>query len=89
MDNKKPSTIFARSRANKNAHYTALEQQVGTAIQEIVAHLEGENKRFGQFIEVNKVVEIANGKEKPIALIYFSHKTHKVLLTPLYKKIVS
>lgn len=39
MDNKKPSTIFARSRTNKNAHYTALEQQVGTAIQEIVAHL--------------------------------------------------
>jgi len=89
MDSKKPSTIFARSRTNKNAHYSALEQQVGTAIQEIVAHLEGDNKRFGQFIEVNKVVEIANGKEKPIALVYFSHKTHKVLLTPLYKKIVS
>jgi len=89
MDSKKPSTIFARSRTNKNVHLSALEQQVGTAVQEIVAHLEGENKRFGQFIEVNKVVEVPNGKEKPTALIYFSHKTHKVLLTPLYKKIVS
>ena len=36
---KKPSTIFARSRANKNAQYSALEQQVGTAILDIVSHL--------------------------------------------------
>lgn len=89
MDSKKGSAIFARARTNKNAHYSALEQQVGAALQEIVAALDGENKRYGQFIEVNKVVEIPNGKEKPIALVYFSHKTHKVLLTPLYKKFVA
>lgn len=29
------------------------------------------------------------GKEKPAVLIYFSHKSHKVLLTPLFKKIVA
>jgi len=86
---KKPSTVFARSRTNKNAQYSAVEQQVGTAILEIVSHLEGDNKRYGQFIEVNKVIEVPNGKEKPSILVYFSHKTHKVLLTPLYKKIVS
>ena len=28
-------------------------------------------------------------KEKPAVLIYFSHKSHKVLLTPLYKKLVA
>ena len=86
---KKPSQIFARARTNKNAHYSSLEIQVGSALQEIVNQLEGDNKRYGQFIEVNKVVEIPNGKEKPIALVYFSYKTHKVLLTPLYKRLVS
>jgi hypothetical protein len=39
--NKKLSTIFARSKTNKNAQYTAIEQQTGTALQEIVAQLEG------------------------------------------------
>ena len=89
MDSKKPSAIFARARTNKNAHYSPIEVQVGSALQEIVANLDADNKRYGQFIEVNKVVEIPNGKEKPIALVYFSYKSHKVLLTPLYKKIVS
>jgi small subunit ribosomal protein S7e len=86
---KKPSTIFARSKTNKNAQYSAIEQQTGTALQEIVAQLEGDNKRFGSFLEIAKVVEIPNGKEKPIALVYLSHKSHKVLLTPLYKKLVT
>lgn len=36
---KKPSTIFARSKTNKNAQYSAIEQQTGTALQEIVAQL--------------------------------------------------
>jgi len=82
---KKPSQIFAKSRTNKNAQYS-IEVQVRTALQEIVNHLEGENKRYAQFIKINKVTEIPNGKEKATALVYFSHKTHKVLLTPLYKK---
>lgn len=37
---------------------------------------------------MNKVVEIPNGKEKPSVLIYFSYRSHKVLLLPIYKKIV-
>lgn len=53
---KKPSLIFARSKTNKNAQYTALEQQTGTALQEIISQLDGENKRYGSFIEVNKVI---------------------------------
>lgn len=85
---KKASQIFARSKTNKNAQYSAVEQQTGTALQEIVAQLDGDNKKYGQFIEINKVIEIPNGKEKPIALIYLTHRSHKVLLTPLYKKLV-
>lgn len=30
---KKPSLIFARSKTNKNAQYSAIEQQTGTALQ--------------------------------------------------------
>jgi len=86
---KKPSLIFARSKSNKNANYSAIETQTGTALQEIVAQLDGDNKKLGSFLEINKVVEIPNGKEKPSALIYLSHRSHKVLLTPLYKKLVS
>lgn len=37
---------------------------------------------------MNKVVEIPNGKEKPTVLIYFSYRSHKVLLLPIYKKLV-
>lgn len=59
---KKPSQIFARSKTNKNAHYTAIEQQVGTALQEIVGQLEGDFKRFGSFIEINKVIEVPFNK---------------------------
>lgn len=89
MDSKtKPSAIFARSKTSKNAQYSAIEQQTGTALQEIISQLEGDNKRFGTFLEINKVVEIPNGKEKPIALVYLSHRSHKVLLTGLYKKLV-
>ena len=67
---KKPSQIFARSKSNKTAQYSAIEQQTGTALQEIIAQLDGDNKKYGQFIEINKVIEIPNGKEKPVALIY-------------------
>ncbi len=86
---KKPSTIFARSKTSKNAQYTAIEQQTGAALQEIISQLDADNKRYGQFLEINKVVEIPNGKEKPTALVYLSHRSHKVLLTPLYKKLVA
>lgn len=53
---KKPSLIFARSKSQKNAQYSVIEQQTGTALHEIVAQLDGENKRYGQFLEINKVV---------------------------------
>jgi small subunit ribosomal protein S7e len=86
---KKPSAIFTRSKSNKNAQYSQIEQQTGTALQEIISGLDEESKRACKFIEINKVVEIPNGKEKPIALVFLSNRSHKVLLTHLYKKIVS
>ena len=86
---KKPSQIFARSKTNKNAQYSTIEQQAGAALQEIVSQLDADNKKYASFIEINKVVEIPNGKEKPTALIYLTHRCHKVLLTHLYKKLVN
>lgn len=87
--NKKLGAIYARAKTTKNCQYSAIEQQAGLAILDVVSHLEGDNKRIGSFIEINKVAEIPMGKEKPAILIFFSHKSHKVLLTPLYKKIVA
>ena len=87
--NKKLSAIYARAKTTKNCQYSAIEQQAGLALLDVVSHLEGENKRIGSFIEINRAVEIPMGKEKPAVLIYFSHKSHKVLLTALYKKIVA
>lgn len=87
--NKKVSQIFARSKTTKNPSFTNIESQAGHALQDIVSHLEGENKRIGSFIEVNKVIEIPVGKQEPAVLIYFSYKSQKVLLTNLYKKLVS
>ena len=86
---KKLSQIFARSKTNKNAQYSAIEQQTGAALQEIVSQLDGDNKKYAAFIEINKVVEIPNGKEKPTALVYLTHRCHKVLLATLYKKLVN
>ena len=87
--NKKLNQLYARAKNTKNPQYSAIEQQVGLALADSIGYLEGENKRIGSFIEVNRVIEIPMGKEKPALLVYFSHKSHKVLLTSLYKKIVS
>ena len=86
--NKKVNQLYTRAKNTKNPQYSAVEQQVGLALADSISYLEGENKRIGSFIEVNRVIEIPMGKEKPALLVYFSHKSHKVLLTPVYKKIV-
>ena len=62
---------------------------MGGALKDIISHFDGENKRIGSFIEVNKVIEIPVGKDKPAILIYFSYKSQKVLLTGIYKKLVN
>ena len=87
--NKKLSSIYSRAKTTKNPQYSAIEQQAGAALIDIVSHLEGDNKRYGSFIEINRVIDIPMGKEKPAVLIYLAHKSHKVLLTGLYKKIVA
>lgn len=53
---KKPTQLFARSKTNKNAQYSALEQQTASAFLDIISQLDAENKKYGSFIEINKVV---------------------------------
>ena len=60
--NKKGAQIFAKTKNNKAPTLNKLESEAGSALQDIISHLEGENKRVGSFIEVNKVIEIAVGK---------------------------
>ena len=87
--NKKLSQIYARSKKTKNPQFSPIEQQAGNALIDIISHFDGDNKRLGSFIEINRAIEIPMGKEKPAVLVYLSHKSHKVLLTNLFKKIVS
>jgi hypothetical protein len=86
---KKLSHIFARKRSTKEPSFSHIEQVAGNALIDIISHFEGENKRIGSFIEINKVVEVPNGKEKPSVLVYFSYKSRKVLLLPIQKKLIS
>lgn len=50
-----------------------IEQQVGTAVQEIITHLDAEGKRLASFIAINKAVEFQFGKDKSAILVYFSY----------------
>lgn len=86
---KKLSSIFARSRSTKNPQFSQVEQQAGHALIETIGALDADSKKYEPYIEINRVIEIPMGKEKPAILIYLSHKSHKLLLFPLYKKLVA
>lgn len=88
-ENKKVSQIFETKRTLKGANLSNLEVQVGQAVQDAVNHYDGENKRIASFIKINKVIEIPIPKEKPALLVYVSFRAQKVLLSTLYKKLVS
>lgn len=60
--NKKVSQIFARSKNTKNPSLTNIESQAGQAMQDIISHFDGDNKRIASFIEINRVIEIKDGK---------------------------
>lgn len=56
MEGKKFSQLYARSKLTKNPQYSNPEQQVGNALLDIVSHLEGDQKYYGSFIEINRVI---------------------------------
>ena len=88
-DIKKVSDIKEKSKSSKPANLLHLEQQVGNALTEVINHLDGENKKVASIIHFNKAVEINIQKDKSFVLLYVSYRSNKVLLTPLYKKLVT
>jgi small subunit ribosomal protein S7e len=66
-----------------------LEQQVGGALVEAINHLDAESKKLATHISLSKAIEISFQKDKSFILLYVSYRSSKVLLTPLYKKLVT
>lgn len=87
--NAKVSQVFEQKRSAKGSNLSHLEVQVGQALQDTVNHYDGENKKTGSAIRINKVVEIPLGKDKPAFLIFVNYRSQKTLLTNLYKKLVN
>ena len=54
-----------------------------------ISHFEQEGKRIASFISIVKASEVSYGKDKSFVLVYFAYRSHKVLLTNVYKKIVT
>ena len=66
-----------------------LEQQVGGHLLEAISHFDQEGKRIASYISIVKASEVSYGNGKSFVLVYFAYRSHKVLLTNLYKKIVT
>ena len=86
--NAKVSQVFEQKRSAKGSNLSHLEVQVGQALQDTVNHYDGENKKTGSAIKINKVIEIPMGKDKPAFLIFVNYRSQRTLLTSLYKKLV-
>jgi hypothetical protein len=85
----KVSQVFETKRTAKAANLSHLEVQVGQALQDAVNHYDGDNKKVGQAIKINRVVEIPLGKDKPALLVFVNFRSQRTLLTNLYKKLVN
>jgi hypothetical protein len=50
------SQVFEQKRAGKGLNLSHLEVQVGQALQDTVNHYDGDNKKIGSAIKINRVV---------------------------------
>jgi small subunit ribosomal protein S7e len=66
-----------------------LEQQVGGALVEAISHLDAESKRLSSGILISRVSEHTFQKDKSFLLIHINFRSSKLLLTPIYKKLVT
>jgi small subunit ribosomal protein S7e len=51
--------------------------------------LDAESKKQAAIIRVVKAVEYTYQKDKSFVLVYFNHRSNKILLTAVYKKLVT
>jgi hypothetical protein len=87
--NAKVSQVFEQKRSAKGSNLSHLEVQVGQALQDAVNHYDGENKKTGSAIRINRVVEVPLGKDKPAFLVFVNFRSQRLLVTNLYKKLVN
>jgi hypothetical protein len=85
----KVSQVFEQKRSAKGSNLSHLEVQVGQALQDAVNHYDGENKKTGSAIRINRVVEVPLGKDKPAFLVFVNFRSQRLLVTNLYKKLVN
>ena len=95
-ETKKAAEVFEKSRGGKTAvilsliqTLSSLEQQVGGAVVEAINHLDAESKKQAAGLTVIKVSEHTFQKDKSFILIYVNYRSSKLLLTPIYKKLVT
>ena len=61
---------------------------MGGHLLEAISHFDQEGKRIASYISIVKASEVSYGNGGSFVLVYFAYRSHKVLLTNLYKKIV-
>ena len=95
-ETRKAVEVFEKSRGGKTAvilslikTLSPLEQQVGGAVVEAINHLDAESKKQAAGLTVIKVSEHTFQKDKSFILIYVNYRSSKLLLTPIYKKLVT
>jgi small subunit ribosomal protein S7e len=62
---------------------------VGGAVVEAIGHLDAESKKLAAGVTVVKVAEHTYQKDKSFLLIHVNYRSSKLLLTPIYKKLVT
>lgn len=95
-ETRKAADVFEKSRGGKTAviltltqTLSPLEQQVGGAVVEAISHLDAESRKQAAGVTVVKVAEHAYQKDKSFILIHVNYRSSKLLLTPIYKKLVT
>lgn len=88
-DIKKASEVFERTKGGKGGNLAQLQSQVGNALVDTINHLDAEQKKAAVAISITKVQQLSVQKDKSFLIIFITYRSGKVLLTPLYKKLVT
>lgn len=62
---------------------------MGGALIEAINHLDAENKKLCAGVYITKATEHTYQKDKQFILIQVNYRSNKLLLTPVYKKLVT
>lgn len=62
---------------------------MGSALVEAINHLDADSKKQSAGIYITKAVEYTYQKDRSFVLIHVNYRSHKALLTPIYKKLVT